>query len=656
MPPPSYRTWRPLGHLLPTEILSIIFRLVIRNEYDTDRVRLMLVCRYWYAIVLSTPGIPSVLWIRKSTTMEMVRASIRGSKWLLTVIIHMDGESIGQQDFNAGSFFECVTSAIEVTSRCKFLSISSSPPPEECKVFQIVPPLKSLEFSYLSQGCDIVSFFELLMTTIATNATPCLTDMTVLDLNTVLYLAQPDCLHVFCSLTTLSIGLSKRMESPGNILPHLQRLENFRATHLYLPSYPPDADLPLTQTLLYLKLQSVSVQWMAGKVFPVLQECLITFPHKIDTIYDRPVTMPACTSLTYRSNDLRPLRFFHALPLAKLTARSGQWNVTRGNLQLMTICHIIVPHAQNLTKLELQVRCSGKLLIHMLSLLPDLEVLHLRLANPRVLKEAFFRSFIATKSNADGPYGMRGMPSLPLCLNLVQLIAHYERWLRGPERTALLLAFSDIASSRQSEEGFQLCLAFENHEQSWSVSRHVETINEIADHQELVLGVSCPHGIIPLELIGFHGPDPLMRGVPFREAEYVLKGFRHSIGPLLTLLQLVELRVRVDEDILLSEPPPNLPLFHTLKALEASGIHPSFLAGQTFHKLEKCRMSLYEEGPELSQDQVTQMPVWGPLGPYHIRRLLSLASPDHCLCRDWASHVVCLEKRRGFDGCSKHRL
>ena len=631
MPPPSHRTWCPPGHLLPAEILSIIFLLTVDVEYDTNRVRLMLVCRHWYAIVLSTSGITSELWIQRSTTMERVRAAIQGTRWLLNVTISVHGKSTGQ-DFNAGTFDACLMSAIEVTSRCKSLSIHSLPPPGECKALQIVPPLKNLESSYLSQGCDIGSFFELLMTTITTTATPRLTCVRLYDLNSVLYLVQPDCLHVFGSLTQLTIWLSRRMESPANILPHLQRLENLDAKRLYLPIYPPDAPLPLIQTLRSLSLQSVSVEWMAGKVFPALQECSITFPHQIDTIRLRPITMPACTSLAYDSNDLDPLRYFHALPpLAELTATSGEWSVARGNLQLMTVCHVIAPHTQSLTRLDLHVRCSGQLLIHMLSLLPTLEVLHLRLSSPCALNETFFRAFIAAKSIADSPCRMSGAPSLPLCLNLMELDVRYKRWLRGPERTALLVVFGDIASSRRSVEDFQLRLSFDDYKQAWRVSRHVESIREVAYYGLVVLGISSPHGIIPLELIGFSsGRGPFVRGVPFKEAEYLLKNDEFSIGPLLTLLPLVELRVRVEEGILLSEPRPHLPLFRTLRTLEARKIHPSFLARQTFHKLQRCRMSLYGEGSKPRQHQVTQMPVCTRLDVDDLTLLATLALPQIC--------------------------
>ena len=542
------------------------------------------------------------------------------------MIIDTDDQSI-VQDFNADAFDACVMAAIEEASRWKSLGIYSIPQSRKFKAFQFVPPLKSLEVLYLGQDCDRGSLFEPLMTAIATTATPHLTRMELENLNSVLYLVQPDCLHVFCSLTSLTISLSKRMERPANILPHLQRLEIFDAQHLCLPIYPLDAPLPLIQTLRDMQLKSVSVQWMAGKVFPVLQSCSITFPLQFDSICLHPVTMPACTYLQYDSNDLDPLRYFHDLRLAELAVTSGQWNVTRGNLQLIAICHMVVPCAQSLTRLYLEVRCSEQLLVYMLSLLPALEVLHLRLTSPHALKKTFFQAFVATKSNAEVPREMGALPHLPLCLSLVRLEVDYKRWLRGPERTALLPIFSDIVSSRSSEEGFQLRLrleAIDGHGQDWLVSRHVESIHEVTDDEPLVIGISSPHGIILLKT------SFVLMAVPFKEAEYLVARSQLSISILLTLHHLVELRVGGEKAILPSEPPPNLPLFRTLRVFEAGKIHRSFLAGQTFHHLERCMMSLYGEGCELSEDQVTQMPVCTRLDVDDLTLLAALKLPQIC--------------------------
>jgi len=99
--------------------------------------------------------------------------------------------------------------------------------------------------------------------------------------------------------------------------------------------------------------------------------------------------------------------------------------------------------------------------------------------------------------------------------------------------------------------------------------------------------------------------------VPFKEAQYLNARGQLSIGCLSTLRHIVELRIMHHQDIIATTLPsnPNLPLFYTLRVLEVKNVHPSFLAGQTFHKLERCRTSLCGDDPKPSQGLVTQMPV-----------------------------------------------
>ena len=239
--------------------------------------------------MLSSQGIPSELRIRKSTTVEFVRAAIQGRGWLLNMTINMDNERIGQ-DFNADAFNTCFIAAIQAASRWRSLWFHSFPQPGECRVFHIEEPLRSLVFFILDEECDLGGLFEPLMTTITTTATR-LTRLNLGNLDAVLYLMQPTYLHVFCSLTALVIRLSKRMESPADILPHLHKLESLQARHLHLPIYSPDTPLPLIKTFNSLYLTFVSVQWIAGKVFPVLQICSIKLPNHISTICLQPVTI-----------------------------------------------------------------------------------------------------------------------------------------------------------------------------------------------------------------------------------------------------------------------------------------------------------------------------------------------------------------------------
>jgi hypothetical protein len=566
----------------------------------------MLVCQRWYDIMLSTPGITHQLWIRRATKKEVVQTFIQGRRFRFAVVVDVNDEGHGK-DFNADDFHACLMVACEAASRWHFLILRSFPPPGEYKAPDtIVQPLESLRGLILREHYDLGSFLEPLMAAITTSAPPHFTRLNLSNLGAVQYLVQPACLHVFCSLTTLRIWLSKRMESPADILPHLQRLEEFDSERLHLPIYSSDASLPLIQTLRRLTLKSASVQWMAGKAFPVLQSCSITFPHHIDAICLRPVSMPHCTHLTYDSNHLDPLRHFHHLPLCWLEVRSGQWNTRRGNPQFVAMCPMVFASAQSLSLLELQVQCSEQLLVLALRLLPALTELALRLASPHALSATFFQAFVDTRSNPNSPYEMAAMPRLPLCAKLETLKVHYKRWLRGPERKALIPVFTDIISSRWSNLKFELELSFDSLEGCWDVMRPEESNHDLLTHHGFsVIGISSPYGIITLTRCC----DWSLAEVPFKEAEYFVARHQLSIGCLSTLHNLVELRVVEEQGILPTAPPPNLPLFYTLKVLEAKGIHSSFLAGQTFHKLEMCRLSLHGEGPKLSHAQLTQMPV-----------------------------------------------
>jgi len=571
----------------------------------------------------------SRLWIRKATKKEVVQAFIQRRKTRFAVIIDVNNEGHGE-DFNPDDFHASFMAACQAASRWQFLNLRSFPPPGEYKAPDtIVQPLESLGGFIMGEQCDLGYFFEPLMTAITTTALPRLTTLGLSDPRAVLYLVQPIYLHYFCSLTTLTIKLSRKMESPADILPHLQRLKTFDAQHLYLPIYPPGASLPLIQTLCWLRIKSVSVQWMAGKVFPALWRCSITFPHHIEAICAQPVTMLACTSLEYDSNDLAPLRHFHHSPLHDLMVRSGQWNVRRGNPQFVTICPTVFASAQSLCELDLEVKCSEQLLFLALRLLPALVRLFLRLDSPHALSQAFFQGFVATRSNAGSPCEMAALPRLPLCAKLTTLVVHYKRWLRGAERKGLIPVFSDITSSRRSES-CTLWLGVGPPAQYWGVQGPVESTRDVADDDNRsVIGISSPYGIIPLERFE-QSSSMSLPDVPFKEAEYLVARHRLSIGCLSTLHNLVELRVGDKQDILPTAPPPNLPLFRTLRVFTAENIHPSFLAGQTFHKLERCRMSLHGEGPKLSEGRVTQLPVCTTLDVDDLTLLATLNLPQIC--------------------------
>jgi len=430
--PPQDRPLLPPGKadLIPVEILSEIFLLALQDN-SWRPWNLMLVCRRWLAITLSNPTIHSYLMIRRATQKEMVKEFIQGRKSRLVVRIDIDDEGDGNE-FNAENFHACFMAASQAASRWAYLYLISPPPHGEYNDLQILQPLVHLELIHLNRGFD--KFVEPLMTAICESASPNLTIMDLGDPVAVLHLVQPACRHITHSLTTLQIILPKRMDSPVDILPHLQRLEIFGARHLYLPLYPPDASLPLIHTLQVLYLKSVSVQWMAGHVFPALEQCEIIFPLHADTIQAlQRVSMPTCSTFIYDSNDLQPVTQFHLPSLSDLYVKSGQWNVQRGNLQLATMYPLLATRAQSLSYLRLDVACSEKLLVYMLRLVPALKELWLGLASPNALSKCFFQAFIVRKPNAGRTSDMAGAPNQTvtrLCPSLGLLRLDYKRWLR----------------------------------------------------------------------------------------------------------------------------------------------------------------------------------------------------------------------------------
>jgi hypothetical protein len=215
---------------IPVEILSEIFLFTVQH-WSGYQARLMLVCRRWHAIILSTPGIHSQLTIRRATQKEAVQAFIQGRKSRLCVRVDINEED--GSDYDTENFRACFMAAARVASRWFSLNLISPPPYGECTDLQILQPLEHLKFFKLA--CGFGEFLEPLMTAISRSAPANLTRIHFEDPAAVLYLVQPGSLRITHSLTTLKIQLSKRMDSPVDILPHLHRLEIFEAS----PPFPP---------------------------------------------------------------------------------------------------------------------------------------------------------------------------------------------------------------------------------------------------------------------------------------------------------------------------------------------------------------------------------------------------------------------------------
>jgi len=586
-------------HIIPVEILSEIFLFVIQDDPRYQK-NLMLVCRRWHDVMLSTPGNRSQLKIGRSTQKKEVEAIIRRTRSLLDVIVDMNIEA----RFVARKFHACFMAAAQAAPRWRSFELVSPPPRGGYEYLQTLQPLQHLVYFKLSHGCSVGNFLESIMAAIASKATPRLTVLEVADTDAVFYVGKPSFLHVFHSIRSLNIRLSKRMDSSVDILPSLQRLETFEAHLLCLPIYPPDAHLPLTQTLHYLHLKSVSIQWMAERVFPHLEQSSIIFPHHADTI--QAVDMPSCSYLKYDSNNLGALRHFNLPLLARLEVKCGQWSSRRGNLQLMAL-YPILSTGHSLTDLYLQVQCSERMLVHILRLVPVLKKLWLGLSFPHALSQAFFQAFVARRPDASAIIGISSQNNRSLCEQLERLHLHYKRWLRGLERTGIIQVFGDIVASAPD---FSFNLSFDEGPkgQIWKVHKPVARPDQYRNR--ICVGFSSLDGIIPfsaaLDKNGFTSP-------PFKESEY-LQVAKHPSGgfPIECLFPFHNLKeLRIYPLSLTKQPgtqlPSNLPLFRTLKTLFVQTIQRSLLAGHTLHSLERYWEDVAYGN--LSQVPLTVMPV-----------------------------------------------
>ena len=594
----------------------------------------MLVCRYWRGIMLSTPGIHSQLRIYGWTEKKDVERF--GRRWLLDVTVdtqHSHPYSIDNDEpySDPVELHACFMAATGAASRWRSLVLISFPPPGEYKDLQIMHPLQHLESFKLAASCDLGEFLEPLLTAITTTVTPRFTVMEVLNPDAALYIVQLAHFRAFSSLTTLRVTCRKT-QNPVDILPTLHKLEILDIHHLSLPIYLPAVGLPLTRTLRSLRLKCVSIQWMTGQIFPALKECSIIFPQHADIFQS--VDMPSCSILRFDSNNLGALEHFDCPRLGELEIICGQWRKWRGDLQLAALHPNFA--AQSLTRLQLEIKWSERLLKYMLRLAPALEELWMGLSSPHALSGAFFLAFAAGGRNATVGTSSRAIVSL--CRQLRKLHLHYKRWSRGAERNALIPAFGAIVASHPAKEqtfSFRLSFGEGSDLQEWIVHEPVERFDFKSKRHRTFIGVSSPHGIVLLSRASVGGHYEPLSGLEYpplpRESEYIATDdyLKLPIDYFFSFHSLKEVRM---SSLLLdmrsnTRSSPDAPLFHTLKVLTVRACHLSPLASQTFHRLERYQEGYVNDVDKPRQDSLTEMPVCTRLVT-SLSRLVALKLPQ----------------------------
>jgi len=229
---------------------------------------------------------------------------------------------------------------------------------------------------------------------------------------------------------------------------------------------------------------------------------------------------------------------------------------------------------------------------------------------------------------------------VPLCRQLRKLHLHYKRWSRGTERNALIPAFGAIVASHRAKEqtfSFQLSFGEGSELQEWIVHEPVERFDVESQRDRAFIGVSSPHGIVPLSRASVDSDGDPFTGLEYpplpRESEYITTDdhLKVPIDYFLSFHSLKEVRMNhlTLEMRSNTQSSPDAPLFHTLKVLTVGASLLSPLASQTFHKLERYQGDYAHDVDEPGQDRLTEMPLCTRLVT-SLSRLATLKLPQVC--------------------------
>ena len=391
--PPDQKT---INTYLPTELLREIFLYSIESNHMKSG-QLASVCRYWRSIITSIASLWSTLRVGTWTETEQV-ATWSQRAYPKKVII--DPESDSQRPSEA-PMFAALRNALTSTGQWDELTVSSFPPEDLASQLgvQVTGAMNVLKVLHIADGCvQSVSFTHLL------NLVPVEAPLCELRLRPPFastHFLQPHWFPVLQNLTVLTVS-GRDIDEPFELLPTFTQLQIFEADRLRLPFYEPNTNLPLLCTLRKLQLRACSVQWMAGRQFPFLEECAILLPRHSEVIQQHVVQLPSCEKLTYHGHPMTTARYFHVPKMREMEFRSHDCNERRVHQHLRHLCRVD-GRISNLTTLHLTLQCSERVLIKVIKYLDPVRELVLSIGHPSPSWQNFLESLAAKPSSEEWP-------------------------------------------------------------------------------------------------------------------------------------------------------------------------------------------------------------------------------------------------------------
>ena len=437
---------------LPRELLHQILLIIVDNAGNSPLV-LMQVSKHWYTIVTS---IWASLKLGTTTSKDAVMRKLEMNQSFLDVVVDTEIDC-GRLTLSEDAY-QAIFVAIEAAPRWRSLVVEAFPAQVDLPDHLVNSGLQRCSDAVLRRlrtlrvkcPCETSPLLDHLLHVLGTSASEELTTVELNSANVVSFLV-PAYSSIFRSVTVLSLDAAG-LPSPVDLLPHLHQLQSLTASHLPLPVYHNDVDLPFVRTLHHLRLRSVSIQWMSGRIFQVLETCTFIFPihhHVLDTFC---ATLPNCKDLTFEGYPLDILNGVSANRLTHLSVVCSSSYTPRGNRQLARLCSQALRESRLAPRiLHVSIEATDEAWIKALTFMSNLEELVIHNAQPSSLGVKVLQSLVVHAVHVNDPSttDTPGTWSTPVCPSLKRFGLRYRRWLRPSEHFDLIPVFVSIIQSRE---------------------------------------------------------------------------------------------------------------------------------------------------------------------------------------------------------------
>ena len=443
---------------LPPELLYQILLIIIDEASHSPSV-LMRVCRLWCTIVT---GIWAPLKLGTTTPKDVVTRKLEKNQWFLDVSI--DTEFDRGHFTPSGRGYDAIFAAIQATSRWRTFVVETFPPNADLPEQVVNSHLQQCSNTVLSRlrtfkiksACEMSPLLDLLLRILGTSASEELTTVEINSPSVLLFLA-PTYPCIFNSVKVLSVD-APGLLNPVDLLPHLHQLEALTVSRLSLPFYHDDVILPFVHTLRHLALRAVSIQWMSGRTFHVLESCTIVFPIHRHVLHTFSTILPNCRDLAFRGYPPEILDGVSAHKLTQLSVMSSCSDKLRGNRQLLWFFSIALRENRLTPRiLHISIEATTQAWIKALAFMSNLEELVIECAQPSSLGVKVLQSLVVQPVHAND-LGTPATPvgwNTPVCPSLKRFGLRYRRWLRPSEHFDMIPEFMSIIWSRKNS-GFPL--------------------------------------------------------------------------------------------------------------------------------------------------------------------------------------------------------